>query len=162
MRYQMTQKLLALGDDYRVLDENGKEAYVVDDKILSLGSNVAILDLAGHELVRIRQKLLSWGPTYEITREGQPFAMIKKSLFTPFHCKFSIDVPGPDDLEARGDFTDHEYEITLGNRAVARVSKKWIALRDTYAIDVEAGQDDVLMIACAVVIDLACHDEGKE
>src|SRR4051794_24033557 len=118
MRYQMTQKLLALGDDYRVRDENGNDAYIVDGKILSLGANVAILDLEGRELVRIRQKLLSWGPSYEITREGQPFATVKKALFTPFHCKFSIDVPGPDDLEARGDFTDHEYEITLGNRAV--------------------------------------------
>ena len=30
--------------------------------------------------------------------------MVKKELFTFFHCRFTVDVPGLDDLEAKGDF----------------------------------------------------------
>src|ERR1035437_831475 len=57
---------------------------------------------AGQRTAFIRQKLLAWGPTYEITRNGALAAVVKKHLFTLFRCKFTVDVPGPDDLEAEG------------------------------------------------------------
>jgi uncharacterized protein YxjI len=41
---------------------------------------------------------------------------------------------------------------------VAEVSKKWFTLRDTYAVEIEDGEDDVLILAAAVVIDQICHD----
>jgi uncharacterized protein YxjI len=72
-----------------------------------------------------------------------------------------VDVPGPDDLEAHGDFLDHEYVVERGGRVVARVSKKWFALADTYAVDIEEQQDDVLVLAAAVVIDLVSHPDEK-
>src|SRR3569623_8756 len=81
---------------------------------------------------------------------SQPF---KKKLFTLFHCRFSVDVPGPDDLEAKGDFFDHEYEFTLRGQPVAQVSKKWISWTDSYAIRTEPGQNDTLLLAFVVVID---------
>ncbi|MFL6291089.1 MAG: LURP-one-related/scramblase family protein, partial [Thermoanaerobaculia bacterium] len=62
-------------------------------------------------------------------------------------------------LEAQGDFLDHEYTFTRGGEPVAQVSKRWLSIRDSYAIDVAAGEDDVLLLACAVVVDMACHKE---
>jgi uncharacterized protein YxjI len=38
-----------------------------------------------------------------------------------------------------------------------RASKKWLSLADTYALDIDAGEDDVLILASAVVIDLVSH-----
>ena len=84
---------------------------------------------------------------------------MKKKLFTLMRHRFFVDVPGPNDLEAKGDFFDHEYEFLLGDRPVAQVSKKWISFTDSYGIDVSAGTDDVLILACAVVIDLCCHEQ---
>ena len=73
-----------------------------------------------------------------------------------------MDVPGPDDLEASGDFLDHEYVFERSGQVVARVSKKWFSLADTYAVDIDKGQNDVLVLAAAVVIDLVSHpDENK-
>jgi len=69
---------------------------------------------------------------------------------------------GPDDLEAKGDFFDHEYEFMRGDRVVGTVSKRWIALTDSYGIDVAAGMDDALILACAVVIDLCCHEKRND
>ena len=62
-------------------------------------------DIQGQELALIRQKLLAWGPTYEIYRDNGLFAVVKQELFTFFNCWFTVDVPGPDDLEAKGGFT---------------------------------------------------------
>jgi len=161
MRYQMKEKLIALGQDFVIQDENGRDAYFVDGKALSFGDKLVFKDMAGSELARIEQKLLAWGPTYEIYRGGQHVATVKKSLFTVFRSKFSVDVPGPDDLEAQGDFLDHEYTFTRGGEPVAQVSKRWLSIRDTYAIDIAPGQDDVLLLACAVVVDMAGHkDDG--
>ena len=51
-------------------------------------------------MVRVAQKLLSFGPQYEISRGGDTLAVVKKHLFTLFRARFTVDVPGPDDLEA--------------------------------------------------------------
>lgn len=87
--------------------------------------------------------------------------MVKKHLFTLFRAKFTVDLPGPDDLEARGHFLDHEYAFERGGREVARVSKKWFSFADTYAVDIDDGEDDVMILSSAVVIDLAAHPDNK-
>lgn len=161
MQYVMKEKWLALGDDFSITDGHGRELFYVDGRAFSLGDKLSFQDSARREVAFIRQKLLAWGPTYEISRDGRLVATVKKKLFTFLHCRFFVDVPGPNDLEAKGDFFDHEYDFLLKERSVARVSKRWISLTDSYAIDISSGVDDVLILACAVVIDLVCH-EGRD
>jgi len=163
MRYVMKEKLLCLGDDYRIQDADGRDVYYVDGKVLTLRDTLIFQDLQGNELATIVKRLLSWGPTYEIRRDGELMAVVKKKLFTFFNCKFLVDVPGPDDLEAKGSFLEHEYSFRRGDRLVAQVSKKWFSWTDTYGVDVLPGEDDLLILASAVVIDQICHDdEGKQ
>jgi uncharacterized protein YxjI len=72
-----------------------------------------------------------------------------------------VDVPGPDDLEAEGDFLDHEYVFNRDGSPVAAVSKQWFSWSDTYGVDIEHGEDDIVILASTVVIDMACHaDKG--
>src|SRR5438874_5300365 len=110
MLYMMKQKILCLGDDFVIKDGNGRDLYFVDGRAFSIGNKLSFQDMAGNELAFIQQKLLSWGPTYEISRNGELVATVKKKLFTMFRCKFSVDVPGPDDLEAQGSFMDYVYK----------------------------------------------------
>ena len=162
MRFVLKQKLLSFGDDFYIRDESGRNVFFVDGKAFSIGDQLSFQDLDGNELAYIRQKVLSWGKTYEISRDGQLAAVVKKELFAFFHHRFTVDVPGPDDLEAEGSFTDHEYEFRRGDRVVATVSKRWFSFGDTYGIEIAEGEDPVLLLACAVVVDQACHpDDGK-
>jgi uncharacterized protein YxjI len=162
MRYVMRQKLLSWGDDFVIRDDDGQDAFFVDGKVFTLGHQLSFQDMEGNELAYIRQKLLAWGPTYEIYRDGQLQAIVKKSLFTLIHCRFSVDVPGPDDLEARGNFTDHEYEFERDGRTVAVVSKRWFSWTDTYGVEIADGEDDILILAATVVIDMACHGDQEK
>ena len=162
MRYVMRQKMLSFGDDFQIRDEAGREAYFVDGKAFSIGNKLSLRDMRGNELAFIRQKLMSWGPTYEISRDGETLAVVKKKLFSLFHHRFSVDVPGPDDLEAEGNFLDHEYTFRRGDRVVATVSKRWFSWTDTYGIDIAEGEDEVLILASAVVVDMACHPDDDE
>ena len=163
MRYMMKQKILSWGDDFKIRDESGRDVFYVDGKVFSFGDKLSFRDARGNELAVIDQKLLSVGPTYEIYRGGRLAAVVKKKLFTLLRNKFTVDVPGPDDLEAQGDFINKDYTFTRGGRTVAEVSKKWFRMGDTYGIDIAPGEDDVLILASAVVIDQICHgDEGKD
>jgi len=161
MRYVMKQKLFSWGDDFRIKDADGRDVFFVDGKVFTLRDKLSFQDMNGNELAFIRQKLLSLGPKYEIYREGNLAAVVKKHLFTLFRCKFTVDVPGPDDLEAKGSFLDHEYTFWRGDRSVAEVSKKWFSWSDTYGVDINDGEDDVLLLASTVVIDMVCHQESK-
>lgn len=160
-RYQLRQDWLSFGDDYTIKDAEGRVAFVVDGRVFSFGDKLSLQDASGRELAFIAQKLLAWGPTYEISRDGRLAAVVKKSVFTLFRCEFTVDVPGPDDLLAEGDFWEHEYTFSRGGRVVAAVSKRWFSWTDTYGVEVADGEDDVLALASAVVIDLCCHDEKR-
>lgn len=161
MRYQLKQKIFCFGDDFTIKDDTGRDVFFVDGKVLSLGDKLSFRDMQGNELAFISQKLLSWGPTYEIYRAGELFAVVKKAMFTLFRCQFSIDVPGPDDYTAEGDFMDMEYTIARSAGVVATVSKRYFSISDTYGIDIAGGEDDITLVAAAVVIDLCCHGDRK-
>ncbi|MFL5560486.1 MAG: LURP-one-related/scramblase family protein [Gemmatimonadaceae bacterium] len=162
MRYVMKQKLFSWGDDFTIRNAAGEDMYFVDGKAFSFGAKLSFQDMKGNELAFIEQKLFNWGPTYEIHRDGHVAAVVKKKLFALLHHRFTVDVPGPDDLEAAGSFTDHEYTFRRGDRVVATVSKKWFSWTDTYGVDIADGEDDVLILASSVVVDMACHpDDGK-
>ena len=89
-------------------------------------------------------------------------AVVKRELFTLFRHRFTVDVPGPDDLEAQGSFTEHEYTFTRRGQVVATVSKRWFSWSDTYGIEIADGEDPVLILASAVVIDQACHPDDEK
>jgi uncharacterized protein YxjI len=161
MIYAMKQKLFSWGDDFVIKDENGQDRFFVDGKAFSLGNQLSFQDMAGNELAFIRQKLLSWGPTYEISRGDQLLATVSKELFTFFKCSFTVDVPGPNDLQAQGDFLDHQYVFTRNDQQVAEVSKQWFTWTDTYGVRITPAEDDVLILASTVVIDMACHRDNR-
>ena len=161
MLYQMRQKILCFGDDYIIRDRDGREVYYVDGRVLTIRDRLSFQDMSGNELAHIRQRLLAIGKTYDIERSGR-ITTIRKDIFTFFFCRFSVDVPGPNDLEARGNFLDMEYEfVDAGGRTAATISKRWFTIADTYGIDIASGQDDVLILCAAVVIDLCCHGDRK-
>jgi uncharacterized protein YxjI len=161
VRYLMRERILSWGDDFTIKDADGRDVFYVDGRVFSFGDKLTFKDSSGSEVALIDQKLLSIGPQYEIIRGGKTVAVVKKHLFTLFRARFTVDVPGPDDLEATGNFLAHEYSFERGGREVARVSKKWFSLADTYAVDIDEGQDDVLILASAVVIDLVSHPDEK-
>jgi len=161
MQYQMKQKLFSWGDDFTITDNEGVPAFFVDGKAFSFGDQLSFQDMSGQELAYIKQKLLSFGPSYEIYRNGKLAAVVKKELFTFFSCSFVVDVPGPDDLNAEGDLLDHEYRFERDGQTVATVSKKWFAFSDSYGVDIAEGEDAVLILASTVVIDMACHPDGR-
>jgi uncharacterized protein YxjI len=101
-------------------------------------------------------------PTYAIERPGQGETEVRKHFINLLGDHYTIDVPGPDDLEIDGNLFEHEYRVRRGGAVVATVSKRWISLTDTYGIDIAQGQDDVTILASILALDLAEDRERRE
>jgi uncharacterized protein YxjI len=154
----MKQKVFSFGDKFAIRNENDQEVYFVDGRVFSLGKQLSFEDASGNELLFIRQKLLSFGPTYEIFKGDQHAATIKKELFTFFQCTFDVHVDGEGDLEAQGNFSDHEYVVLRDGQPVAQISKQWFTWSDTYGVEIADTEDPAMLLACTVVIDMCCHE----
>ena len=162
-RYKMRQRLISIGEDFDIEDEQGQPVYHVDGKVLRIRETFVIEDRSGNEVATIREKKIALRDSMNILRGGDVIATIRKAWVTPFRDKFSIDVANGPDMTAQGNILDHEYEIRQDGETVARVSKHWFTIRDTYGIDIAPGHDDGLILAVAVAIDEMAHDpdEGK-
>jgi uncharacterized protein YxjI len=153
--YVIRERFFSIGDDFDVLDEHGTKVFHVDGKVLSLRNKVIVEDPSGAEVASLHRHLVAVRPTYQIVIGGEKAAEVRKKLFTPFREKFTIDVPGPDDLEIRGDLLDHEYVIERGGDEVASVSKRWLTMRDTYAVQIGPDVDPLLILCSVLAVELA-------
>jgi uncharacterized protein YxjI len=153
--YVIKERLFDIGDDFDITDQDGHRLYHVDGKVLTLRDRLVIENPAGDEVAAVHRHLIALRPTYEVTIGGEKAAEVRRSFFTPFREKFTIDIPGPDDLEIKGALLDHEFTVERDGRQVATVSKRWLSLRDTYGVEVADGQDHLLILASVLALDLA-------
>jgi len=157
--YQMREKLVSIGDDFWIENEHGEKTYKVDGKALRVRQTLIFEDRSGRELAKIQERMLRVKDSMEVEGPGgDQMAMVKKALIAPLRERWTVKIKGGPDLQVQGNILDHEYTIGEGRDKVAEVSKKWFRLRDTYGVEIEAGQDDILILAVTACIDQMAHD----
>jgi uncharacterized protein YxjI len=160
--YVIRERLFRLGEDSDITDEAGQPVLHVDGKVLSLHSRLILRDPDGREAAQVHRKLAALRPTYEITIDGKNTAEVRKHLFTAFHERFTIDVIGAGDMEITGDLLSHEFTIQRDGHTVATISKRWLTVTASYAVDVAPGEDDLLILASVLALDLAIDAEHHQ
>jgi uncharacterized protein YxjI len=161
-RYRMKQRLFSLRDAFRIQDESGQDVYVVKGRLISLRDRFTFQDMEGETLLRITRSLVALRPQYRISRKGRRYATVTKRLLSFMGSRFRISVRGAPNLVAKGNFFDYEYTFFQGNRAVAQVSKRWFSFRDSYGVEVSDSAEELLILACTVVIDMINHNPSVE
>jgi uncharacterized protein YxjI len=158
-RYQMRQKMVAIGDDFWIENDRGQKVFKVDGKALRVRQTLVFEDAHGQELCKIQERMLRVKDSMEVEGAGGgQVAMVKKALITPVRDRWTVKIKGGPDLEVKGNILDHEYSIGEGRDKVAEVSKKWFRLRDSYGVEIDPGQDDIVILAVTVCIDQMAHD----
>ncbi len=162
-RYKIRQKMLSIGDDFWIENQEGERAFKVDGKALRLRKTLFIEDMNGNKLCKIQERLLAIKDTMVVEDpDGNQMAVIKKGLIAPLGDHWTVNVRGGPDLDVQGNILDHEYSIMERRRKIAEVSKKWFSLTDTYAVEIDSEQNDILILAVAIAIDMMSHDEDKK
>ena len=151
-KFVMREKLLSIGDDYWIEDGDGEKVFKVNGKAMRARTTFVLEDADGNEVVHIQDRVLNLRGTMNLERDGEDLASVHKAL-VGFRDRFDIDVENGEDLKAKGNVIDHEYEVKRDGDVVATVSKKWFRARETYGIEIAAGEDEALLLAVAVAID---------
>ncbi len=158
-RYQMREKMVSFGDDFWIENAQGQKAFKVDGKALRVRSTLNFEDAHGQVIYKIQERKLRVKDSMEVEdAHGKRVAMVKKAIISPIRDRFTVNLKGGPDLDVKGNILDHQYTIGEGRDKVAEVSKKWFRVRDSYGVEVEPGQDDLLILAVTVCIDQMAHD----
>lgn len=157
-RYQMRQKLVAFGDDFFIENQAGQRIFKVDGKVLRVRDTLKFKDIQGNTLCQIQERMLRVKDSMAIEdSNGNKIAEVKKALITPLRDRWTVRLRSGSDLAVQGNILDHEYTIGEGRQKVAQVSKKWFRIRDTYGVEISPGQEDVLILAVTVALDMMAH-----
>jgi uncharacterized protein YxjI len=99
----------------------------------------------------IRERFFRLGEDSEITDEhGRPVLQVDGKVLS-LHNRLVLRDPGGREVA--------QVHRKLVAMRPTYVSKRWFSMRDTYAVDVAAGQDDLLILASVLALDLAEDEE---
>ncbi|MFD3484578.1 LURP-one-related/scramblase family protein [Streptomyces sp. NPDC058665] len=153
MKYLVRDKIFAIGDDYWIEDEQGRQAFLVDGKALRLRDTLELKDPQGRVLVTLRQKLLSLRDTMTIERDDEPLATIRKKRLSLLRNHYRVELADGTELDVSGRILDREFAIEYDGELLAHVSRRWFRVRETYAVDVIRDEaDPSLLIAVTVCV----------
>jgi len=159
-RYKIRQQLIAIGDDFWIENSEGKRVFKVDGKVLRIRKTLVFEDSNGRTLCQLKERLLTIKDAMAIEDgDGREIAVVKKALIAPLRDRWDVNVKNGEDLVVQGNILDHEYTVKQRGKKVAQVSKKWFRLTDTYGVEIDEGQNDILILAVAVAIDSMAHDK---
>ena len=155
-RYIMRQRMFALGQDFNINNAAGQPCFKIDGKVRLVKESLKFRDMQGNLLYKLDEKVLRIRESFDILKpDGQLAAKVHNAIIDPLREKFTIEIPGGEDMLTRGKVIWAQYDILRGQRQVAKISKQfsWIG-RDQYVVDVVQGEDDCLILAITVVIDM--------
>jgi uncharacterized protein YxjI len=156
MKYIIRQKLISLNDRYVVQDENENEKYSIRRQVISLFRRYLIINTEGNVKSQITKKILTILPRFDIALDDGTKAVVKKKFKLFGHSYDIITQSGK--YTMNGDYFGHEFEILKDEQVVAKVSKKWISWSDTYGVEVNDNQNDLLLLSIIITLDVSIHE----
>jgi uncharacterized protein YxjI len=157
--YKMRERMISIGDDFFIENQEGDRVFKVNGKALRVRETLDFEDLHGHELCKIQERMMRIKDSMEIEGpRGEKLAVVKKAMIAPLRDRWVVKIGDGPDLDVQGNVLDHEYSIEAGRNKIAEVSKRWFRISDVYGVEIEPGQNDVLILAVTVAIDMMAHE----
>ncbi|WP_030718691.1 LURP-one-related/scramblase family protein [Streptomyces sp. NRRL F-2580] len=163
MKYLVRDKVLAIGDDYWIEDEDGRQAFLVDGKALRVRDTLELKDPDGRILITLREKMLSFRDAMTLEREERRLAVIRRKRFSLLRNHFRVTMAEGTELDVSGRILDREFKVEYDGELLALVSRQWYRLRETYAVDVvREDADAALLVAVAVCVIRMAEKERED
>ncbi|WP_327578128.1 MULTISPECIES: LURP-one-related family protein [unclassified Streptomyces] len=164
MRYEVRERLFAVGEDYWIEDEQGHKAFLVDGKAMRLRDTFELKGPDGRVLIDIHEKMFALRDTMVIERGDEALAKIKRKRLSLLRNHYRAELVDGTELDVSGKIMDREFVVEYDGEILAHISRRWLRVRDTYGVDViREDADPALLIAIAVcVIHLAEKERGDD
>ncbi|MFF3860611.1 LURP-one-related/scramblase family protein [Streptomyces sp. NPDC002209] len=163
MKYLVRDKMLAVGDDYWIEDEDGRHAFLVDGKALRFRDTLELKDPDGQILITLREKLLRLRDAMTLERDERRLAVIRRKRLSLLRNHYLVTLVEGTELDVSGRLLDREFKIEYEGELLALISRQWYRIRETYAVDViREDADAALLIAVAVCVIRMAEKEREE
>lgn len=147
MKLIFKERLFSWFDSYDIYDEAGMVAYTVEGK-LSWGHRLLIY--RDQQCIgEVKEQMMRFLSCYDLYYKGVNVGTIEKkfSFFRPqFHLHYQ-------DWHIQGDIWEWNYEVYANDRLVMRTEKQLFQFTDTYVLDIERAEDQVLCLMIVLAID---------
>jgi len=160
MRYQIKNRWFDLGGDFVIKDAVGNDCFDVRGAMFT--GTMFLKDMFnGWELANIQPEFRLGMPHFKIHRNGIHVATIKQK-FHIMKSEFEIDMINGDIMKVHGDWTGYSFTFDRSGRAVANVGREMFSIRDVFGIEIQPGEDNVLILCCVVVIDKCVNSQQQQ
>ncbi|MCX5153915.1 LURP-one-related/scramblase family protein [Streptomyces sp. NPDC060334] len=163
MKYLVRDKVLAIGDDYWIEDEDGRQAFLVDGKALRLRDTLELKDPDGHILITLREKWFAFRDAMTLERDERRLAVIRRKRLSLLRNHYRVTLAEGTEVDVSGRILDREFKVEYDGELLALISRQWYRVRETYAVDVvREDADAALLIAVAVCVIRMAEKERDE
>jgi len=155
-RYLMRQRMFALGQDFNINNAEGQAVFKIDGKVRMIKESLKFRDVQGNLLYKLDERVIRIRESFDILKpDGSLAAKVHNAIIDPLRERFTIEIPGGQNMTTMGKVIWAQYDILRDGQPVAKISKQfsWIG-RDQYVVDIRQGEDDCLILAITVVIDM--------
>ncbi|MEF9905002.1 LURP-one-related/scramblase family protein [Streptomyces sp. P9-A2] len=153
MRFLVRDRLLGIGDDYWIEDDQGNKVFLVDGKAMRLRDTFELKDVRGRVLIDIRKKMFALRDTMVIERDGEALAAIRRKRLSLLRNHYRVALADGTELDVSGKILDREFAVEYDGELLAVISRRWRHIRETYGVDVVRDDaDPALLIAVAVCV----------
>lgn len=129
------EKFFKITDHYPILDEDGREAYYLDQDFKFFGYRSYVSDIDGHEILNIDRKIISWLPKYTVNM-ADGSTMIVERLISFFKHKVGVHLDN-ESLYIEGNVWRLNFKVENSKgQTIGLVNKKFFALTDTYELTI--------------------------
>lgn len=163
MRFLVRDRILGIGDDWWIEDDQGRKVYLVDGKAMRLRDTFELKDAQGRVLIDIHQKMLALRDTMVIERDGEPLARIRRKRLSLLRNHYRVSLVDGTELDVSGKILDREFAVEYDGELLAVISRRLLSVRDTYSVDVVRDDaDPALLIAVAVCVIHLAEKEDED
>ena len=132
--YYFKEKFFKITDHYAILDENGNDAYFVDQDFKLLGYSSTISDGNRNPILEIDKEVFSLFQKFNVNFYDNRYMRVESKI-SFLTRKVDINYEG-EVFNLKGKIFDMNFEIFKGDDLIGEIEKTFFAMTDTYRLTV--------------------------
>ena len=148
MKFYVTEKLFSIHRKFYIKDEEKNDVYEISSKVISIGDKTTIKDMKGKEISYIKQNLLHLTSNYSVYINEKLTCTISKKLQL-FKNDYVID----NGYKIDGSIMMLNFSIyNKADEIIGSIKRRFISIGDKYEIYIKNEKDIPLVLSIIVAI----------
>lgn len=132
--YYFKEKFFKITDHYAILDEDGNDAYFVDQDFKLIGYSSTISDANRNPILEIDKEIFNLFQKFNVNFTDGRYMRVESKL-SFLTRKVEVDYDG-ETFNLNGNFIDLNFDIYRGSDLIGEIEKTFFAMTDTYRLTV--------------------------